>query len=402
MAAAIVGTPPLLRASLANEARSFAPWAVIASLAVGVVAAVATGLCGGGWGPSLLLGAGFTVTGWMFATVAAVTAQVGSDARTASSIAVGALGVLFVLRGFLYSVGAPAWTTWINPLGWVQETRPASGNHWWPLLLGIAFAIVMGAVAFGLQTSRLRSGTDRPAAGPRQGAARTPLRLAVRLNSAPVIYWTVAFIGLGVIFGYFTGSVNDLFAANPAMAGVFAAGATSPPALVAEFLVTILSLIGIIASVPGVQTINRVRAEELDDRTEPVLATAIGRSRYLGSNVAVAFVAPAVFVLIAGIVIGIFASPADIGISFGDAVLQAAATVPAVWTVVSPSVAVIGARPHVQLASWLGCWRRSSSPCSGRVSNCPTGRWESAPSITSRTCRGDHRTGPDCSGSAST
>lgn len=329
--------------------------AVIASLAVGVVAGVITSLCGGGWGPSILLGAGFTVTGWMFAAIAAVTAQIGSDARTASSIAVGALGVMFVLRGFLFSIGAQSWTTWINPLGWIQETRPATGDHWWPLLLGVAFTVVVAAIAFVLQTSRdFGQGLISPQPGPARGSARTPLRLALRLNSAPAIYWTVAFIGLGVIFGYFTGSVNDLFGANPAMTELFAAGATSPGALVAAFLVTILSLVGIISSVSGVQSVNRVRTEELEDRTEPVMATAISRDRYLASNIVVALAAPAVFILIAGVVIGIFASTADIGIGFGDAVLQAAATIPAVWTVVAVSVAVIGARPQLQLASWLG------------------------------------------------
>lgn len=92
-------------------------------------------LCGGGWEDSMLLGFTFTATGWMFTAVDAVTARIGSDSRTANSMAVGTLGVLFLARGFLFSVEATEWTTWINPLGWMQETRPATGNHWWPLLL---------------------------------------------------------------------------------------------------------------------------------------------------------------------------------------------------------------------------------------------------------------------------
>lgn len=68
--------------------------ALAGSLVAGLVAGVATGLCGGDWRASLLLGATFTATGWMFAAVAAVTAQVGSDARTGNSLAVGTLGAL--------------------------------------------------------------------------------------------------------------------------------------------------------------------------------------------------------------------------------------------------------------------------------------------------------------------
>jgi ABC-2 type transport system permease protein len=108
--------------------------AAIGSLLVGVVAAGATVACGGDVVSSLLLGATFTATGWMFTGVAAVAGQVGSEARTASSLAVGVLGVLFVLRGFSYAVEAPEWTLWANPLGWMTETRPASGDDAWPLV----------------------------------------------------------------------------------------------------------------------------------------------------------------------------------------------------------------------------------------------------------------------------
>ncbi|MGH2898056.1 MAG: ABC transporter permease, partial [Solirubrobacteraceae bacterium] len=63
---------------------------------------------------------------------------------------------------------------------------------------------------------------------------------------------------------------------------------------------------------------------------------------------------PAVYVVIAGLVIAALASAADIGVDFGNAVLQAVATVPAVWTVVAVSVAVVGARPRVSIAAWAG------------------------------------------------
>ncbi|EXJ51663.1 hypothetical protein AS96_08340 [Microbacterium sp. MRS-1] len=98
----------------------------------------------------------------------------------------------------------------------------------------------------------------------------------------------------------------------------------------------------------------KVRTEELEDRVEPLMAGAIARPRYYGSNVLIALIAPAVYVLIAGLVIATLASNADIGVDFGDAILQAVATIPAVWTVIAVSVAVIGARPAVPLAAWVG------------------------------------------------
>lgn len=329
--------------------------ALVGSLLVGVVVGVVTPLCGGQWAPSLLLGATFTATGWMFAAVAAVAAQLGSDARTSNTIAVGTLGVLFVLRGFLFSIEAPEWTTWVNPLGWMTQTRPATGDHWWPLLLAVTFTGIVLALAFALQGRRdFGVGVIAPRPGPARGRDRSTLRLAVRLNRGTFATWAVAFVGLGFVFGYFTTSIKDILTTDSAIAQVLASGATTPDTLIGAFLATILSLIGIIAAVPGVQTMLRVRSEELNDRVEPIMATATPRPRYYASNVAVALVGPSILVLIAGTLVALLASTADIGVTFSEGLMQAIVTIPAVWTIVAVSVAVIGARPQVRLAAWIG------------------------------------------------
>ncbi|MFN3339280.1 MAG: ABC transporter permease [Dietzia sp.] len=329
--------------------------ALIGSLVVGVVAGTATGLCGGDWQSSLLLGATFTGSGWMFAGVAAITAQLGSDARTASSLAVGTLGALFLLRGVAYSLDAPAWAVRVNPLGWMTETRPATADLWWPLLGAVGFTAVCLAAAFTLQARRdFGQAAIAPRPGPDRGRVRSPWRLVLRLNSGAVLTWIGAFVALGVVFGYFTVSIPEILGKDTAVAAILAAGAATPEDLTAEFLVTILSLVGIIAAIPGVQIMLRVRTEEMDDRVEPVLAGAVHRTRYYADNVILAFAAPAVYVLLSGILIASLAASADIGVSFGLTVLQAAATVPAVWTVVAVAVAVVGGRPHVSLVAWIG------------------------------------------------
>ncbi|MBY8865886.1 ABC transporter permease [Streptomyces sennicomposti] len=329
--------------------------ASLASLAVGVVSAVVTGLCGAGWADTLLLSATFTVTGLMSAAVAAVAAQLGSDARTASTLAVAVLGCLFVLRGYLDSMDFGDWVSWVTPLGWMERTEPAAGNTWWPLLPGLGLAVVLLVAAFALQARRdFGQGAFAPRPGPARGAVRSPLALAWRLNRGPVLSWTVAFVLLGVVFGNFSTSVTDLLSGNPAAAAVLASGAATPDALVASFLVTILSLAGIIAAISGVQTMLKVRSEELEDRAEPVMAAAVPRSSYLGAHVLLALSGPTAGVLVAGVVTALIAGTAGIGVGVGDVLLQAVATVPAVWTATAVSVAVVGARPQIRLAAWIG------------------------------------------------
>lgn len=329
--------------------------AFVASVLLGVIAGVATGLCGGEWEASLLLGATFTATGWMFASVAAVAAQLGSDSRAANSFAASVLGVLFILRGFAYAIDAPEWTIWANPLGWMTETRPAVENTWWPLGYAVALTAVLLVIAFILQGRRdFGEGAIAPRPGRAHGRVRSTWRLAVRLNRGQLMTWTIAFLALGMVFGYFTASINDILGSDAAVTQVLAAGATTPEELVSAFLVTILSLLGIIACIPGVQIMVKVRTEELEDRVEPIIATKVPRVGFYASNLVLAFVASAVCILIAGTLVAALASTADIGVEFGDALAQAVATVPAAWTVVAVSVAVVGARPHVVLAAWVG------------------------------------------------
>jgi ABC-2 type transport system permease protein len=318
-----------------------------ASLALGVVVSTVTILLGGDVADSITLAATFTASGVMFAGIAAVAAQLGSDARAASSIAVSVLGVAFVARGSIDASAAPAWTIWLTPLGWTQEVRPAADNVWWPLLLCVALAVVTVAAAavlhehrdFGLGIIPQRGG---PARG---GAVVTPWGLAVRLNKGSLIAWSVAFALLGTVFGFLATTIGTLFAENPEISRLIAAGGVTEAGLVFEFLVTVLKLVGIIAAIYGVQIVLRVHAEELDFRVEPLLAGVLSRGRYLASNVIVAVVAPALAVLLAGTVIGVVATARDPSVRLGDIAAQAAATVPAVWVHVALAVALVGAAP---------------------------------------------------------
>lgn len=327
----------------------------IGSILLGLVAALVTVAFGGGWEATLLLGAGFATTGIMFASLAAVTAQLGADARTSNSLAVGTLAALFLLRGASGALQAPEWTFWANPLGWVLQTLPAGENRWWPLLLGLALSGAFLALAFSLQARRdFGVGAIPPRPGPAHGRLGNVRSLVVRLNRASLVTWCVAFLVLGYVFGYLATSVKDLLGGESGVQQILAAGATTPDELVHAFLVTILSLVGIIASVPGVQIMTRVRTEELEDRVEPILATPVGRTRFYGAHVVLALLAPAVYLLLAATIIGVVAANGDTGLSTGDVVTQGLATVPAVWVLVAVSVAVVGARPHVRIAAWAG------------------------------------------------
>jgi ABC-2 type transport system permease protein len=299
-----------------------------------------------------------------------------------------------VARGFIDTIDAPDWASWITPLGWLEHVRPATENNPWPLLLAIGLAGALIGAGFALDARRdFGAGILAPRPGPARATGATIWGLAWRLNRASLITWLLAFAGLGVIFGYLTTSITGLLAANPAMAAVLAGGGAVN--LTSAFLVTLLQLIGLISAVIGVQSINRILVEENDFRVEPLLAAAVRRPSYLASNLLIAYLAPAVCLLIAAIVIGLIATAAHTGVAFTHTLGQAAVTIPAVWTLIAVATAAVGALPAAWLAGWLAIiaaaasltpsmstaanarvWpsncHRSRTPCSLRCHETPT------------------------------
>ncbi|AWB92589.1 ABC transporter permease [Aeromicrobium chenweiae] len=325
-----------------------------ASVALGIVSFLITVACGGGAAATGILCATFACAGLMFTGVGAVTAQISSDARTATSMGVATAGVLYVLRGYLDSSGAPRWTDWATPFGWLEATRPATENRPWPLLPAVALALLLVAAAFALQERRdFGQGAVATRPGPARGRGVTsPWGLAVRLHRGALAAWLVAFAALGVVFGNLASSIGDVLAANPAIADTLARGATGDRAAALGFIVTILQLTGIIAAVLGVQVALRIRAEEVAGRVEPLLAGSLRRQVYLASNLVVGLAGSALAMVTTGITLGL-AGPRD-DVSARDVVEQAAATVPAVWLLVAIAFAAVGGAPRVRLIGWVG------------------------------------------------
>lgn len=329
--------------------------AAIASLALGVVSFGVTVAVGGGVLPTLLLSSTYAASGLMFAGVAAVAVQLGSDARAASSLAVATLGVLYVVRGYVDSSGASDWASWLTPLGWLQETRPATANDPRPLLLALALAAALVAVGFVLHARRdYGMGLIPPRPGPARARSATVWWLVLRLNRGASASWLVAFVGLGVVFGYLATSIGEVVADNPMMARLLAAGVVAEAQLELAFLVTVLQLVGIIASVFGVGVVMRLHTEEVDVRVEPLLAGSLRRRTLLADTAVFAFLAPGMAMLVAGSVVGLVAASVTDSISAFDVASQAVVTVPAVWALVALALATVGARPATRIVGWLG------------------------------------------------
>ncbi len=329
--------------------------ALIASVAVGVVTAVGLLALGGEALSSISLGATFTASGIMFAAVAAVTAQLASDARSASALAIGTLGAAFLLRGTIDTADPGGTAGWISPLGWTQRVAPGTENNWWPLLASFVLSAVLVVVAFQLQNRRdFGQGLIPSRLGPATGGAVAGIwGFTIRLNRGAIIWWTIGLLVVGGVFGLLSTTMIGLLETNPAIAQLLAGGSASYDALTFGLLITLINLLTLLAAVYGVGIVNRVYTEEVAYRVEPLLAGQLSRNRYLGSNAAVALLGPAAAMLLATVVIGIVAAAANEAVTVGAVIRQGLLAIPPLWLLIGIGLAAVGAKPKVRLVAWL-------------------------------------------------
>ncbi|MBW6468126.1 MAG: ABC transporter permease [Coriobacteriia bacterium] len=302
---------------------------------------------------SLLFAAGCLVTGLAFAGLASVFVQITEYSRTATSLAAGAgLGGAFMIRAF-GDLGGDHGTTlsWFSPLAWPQQAAPFVLDRWWPLALSLGFAAVTAALGYVL-SSRRDVGAGLVAA--RAGRARatrwlgTPIGLAWRLERKAILWWAIGMGLLGMGMGAFS---------NAAVPGEMPEALEQVLGGTENILAGYLSYMGVfiatIVAVYAVLAVQGVRAEETVGRGEPVLATAVSRWSWLGSNLVVGAIGVAITMAAAGAGVGLGAAAA-----MGDNSLVWEVTlahlnhVPAVLVVLGFAGLLFGLVPKATSAAW--------------------------------------------------
>jgi ABC-2 type transport system permease protein len=301
---------------------------------------------------SVLYGAAMGGFGLLFACVTAVTVQVTEHNRAALGFAGVLLGAAYVVRA-VGDVGDST-LSWASPMGWAQAARPYAGERWWTLLLVAGAAIVCVALAFALQGVRdLGSGLVPPRPGPPVASAAlvgSSYGLPFRLQRASVIAWTLGLGLTGVSYGSVGQDVRDLIGDNDAFEDIIAQGGGS---LTDAFFTTSLLLLALIAGGFAISSTLRLRSEEAGGRAEPLLATGLGRARWVTSYLAVALGGSAVLMAAAGFGMGLTYGVAvsDLG-QLGRLLGAAVAFVPALWVLVGVTLVLFGWAPWATAAAW--------------------------------------------------
>jgi ABC-2 type transport system permease protein len=303
---------------------------------------------------SVAFGLALACSGLVFASVAAVTAQLSPSARFARGAAFGALAAAFTLR----AVGDPTngFLSWLSPLGWALLVKPYAGDHFWVLLLPLATTAVLIVVAYQLLARRdVGSGmiAERPGP-PRAGATLGgAMGLAWRLSRGSLVLWTVGLCLYGLLIGSVVNGIGDEIGTDGVAQQVVARlGGTD--ALEQGFIAIAFSMLGMVASAFAISLSLRPHQEESAQRAEALLAGAVSRTRWLATHLVIAIVGSTVALLIAGLTAGVTygAAAGDVGGKLATVLGAAAVQLPAVWLLVAVTVALFGALPRFTPVAW--------------------------------------------------
>ncbi|MFF5967622.1 ABC transporter permease [Streptomyces collinus] len=337
-------TAALLAAAVAN--------AVLALL-------VTAGLAGQGAAGALALGLGIAGAGMVFATAAAIVAQLTESARLARGLTAAVLGTAFVLRAAgdsgtdggtsqaFGTGGGSSVLTWLSPLGWLENLRPYAGERWWVLALLAGAAVLQGAVAYALAGRRDLGMSFLPTRpGPASGRLGTASALAWRLQRGGVLGWSIGFFLAGVVYGGMTEGAAGLVGDNDnARRIIERMGGQS--GLTDAFLAAMIGMLGLVAALWIVASVLRLHGEETSGRAEPVLANAVGRLRWAAGHLVIAFGGAALIMLLAGLGFAV-----GYGRQTGPVLAACLVQLPAVWVVGGVAVLLHGVLPRAAVAAW--------------------------------------------------
>ena len=290
---------------------------------------------------------GITGVAMVFGAVAAVTAQLWRQARTATGAAMAALALAVLVRGIgdvINNSGSAL--SWFSPIAWAQQMRPFVDLRWWPFALLVALALGLMALAAWLESSRQYDDGNIPSSGetPNARPIKDVFALHLTLQRGQTIGWTVGLFLAGLAFGSMTKSLLDAAKTNELLARVLATQGND------GVYTTMTQFLAAAATAYVVSAVLRVYSDEQSGLGEAVLAGAVSRWRWLLTAVAAALVGSLVLMFFAGLGNGLGA-----GITVGEP--QTIARLSLAGLAYVPAMAVIAGVAALAVAvrhAWIG------------------------------------------------
>jgi ABC-2 type transport system permease protein len=301
---------------------------------------------------ALSLGLSMTMSGLVFAAIAA-------DARSAISLSVGAL----VLSAFFRFVGDGtadprlAWVAWFSPIAWSQRVRPYGDERWWLVALTVIAAAAISVLAFVLNRLRDANGAVLPEHAGRTGSRSLngPLALAWRLHGATLIGWMLILGAMSTFYAGIAKSLPNEVGGSPVTLEFLRRYGGPDGGIVGAFFEAITLAVGLTVAVYPLLVFLRMRAEEADGRAELILAGPVSRLRWAGSHILLAAAGSGALLAFIGLCSSLALAHFDPAMA-ARLFVATLMRLPAVWTVGAMGLLVFALRPRLTLPLSCAVW----------------------------------------------
>lgn len=251
---------------------------------------------------SFLFAGSIGMAGIIGAAIALAMSQIMPTSSSSTGSTLGVVGLLYILRAGTDLSNIKF--SMINPMGWTYLTYPFTENNWLPLILSVAFSIIVVIIAFVLEGGRDMGAGYLPERGGRATAKKSLLSvpgLFIKLNKGVMISWLIAFVIMGAAYGSIYGDMQTFIGSNEIISQMFTMSGFS---IEESFTGTIIMvMIGLVSILPIV-IVNKLFSEEVRMHLSQLYSTKVTRAKIYWTNVALSILSGIVGVFLASISLG--------------------------------------------------------------------------------------------------
>ena len=334
---------------------------IIVAVIVNIILAIITGLLlfaagdeSMGFNGSMLWGALLGSVGLFFAATAAVFAQLSSSSK-------GAMGYSLFVMGFFYLMRAVGDVSmealsFISPLGLILRAQAYVNNNWMPVFVLIGLSIVIIIIAFRLNITR---DIDQGLLPDKRGSAnggillKSPIGFALKLSKTGLIVGFITMFVMAASYGTIMGDIEGFIETNEFYSQLILwMDGISMPLL---FVGMINFMMAMLALIPMILYVTRVRSEEKDIRAELILAASVSKYKYLGGFAVISFVSSIILQLLTALGLWVSAQGVLEDISefpLDTVIIGNLLYLPALWVIIGLLIFLIGVFPKAAGIIW--------------------------------------------------
>ena len=302
---------------------------------------------------SLLYGASLGVVGICFGAIAALFAQIASTSRGAIAYSFIFLGIDYLTRAIGDVSGN--FLSYLTPLGIIFKTETYASNYWWPICVLLGIAVLIGIIAFYLNSHRdLGAGLLASKPGRKEASRflQSPIGLQVRLLRTMLIGWLITMFILGTSYGSVFGDIEKFLSGSEMMQQIFLNN--DKFTFAEQFMTTLMTISSILVAIPTLMIILKILGEEKKGRIENIYAKKVSRNKVLANYLILSIIGSIFFMkaFVLGLWIAssaVMADPISFWTMFGAGLVY----LPAIWVIIGIAMLLIAYIPKMTKLVWI-------------------------------------------------